>query len=277
MGPLEFILIATSTIALGSTLGMIIAMARSAMALKRSHSDRDRAVMAEAATSRALRMSVSDLRADAMKLLGYSERLVIADSQVSSDVKGIISITRRILDQCDDMQDYSVPTAASRRLEPETLALKPLIDDVIASVAATLSPGTRHWEISSALDHINLFADRRGVAFIVARVLSNAARHSRHNETINVYIERHALWTAFVIEDQGAGLLMNRQASSFVDRERRGVGIGLGLVLARVLMEAHGGQLCIESVAQVGTKVTLLFPASRVSSSDEMGSARMAA
>jgi len=275
MGPLEFSLIAATAIAFAAMLGMAVAMTRAAVSLSRAHADRDRALMAEAATMRALRMSVADLRADSMRLLGYAERLVPTGREPGSDVAGILAMTQQILGHTDDMQDYAVPSAATRRLEPETLALRPLIEDAIASVAATLGPSIRHWRIGAGMDDLNLLADRRALSHIVGRVLSNAARHSRHNDWIDVSVERWPAGVALIIEDEGAGLLANRRLPDPGDRESRG--LGLGLVLARVLMEAHGGQLGIESAARVGTKVTLRFPSNRVQSAGDAQVVRLAA
>lgn len=275
MGPLEFSLIAATAIAFAAMLGMAVAMTRAAVSLSRAHADRDRALMAEAATMRALRMSVADLRADSMRLLGYAERLVPAGREPGSDVAGILAMTQQILGHTDDMQDYAVPSAATRRLEPETLALRPLIEDAIASVAATLGPSIRHWRIGAGMDDLNLLADRRALSHIVGRVLSNAARHSRHNDWIDVSVERWPAGVALIIEDEGAGLLANRRLPDPGDRESRG--LGLGLVLARVLMDAHGGQLGIESAARVGTKVTLRFPSNRVQSAGDAQVVRLAA
>ncbi len=275
MGPLEFSLIAATAIAFAAMFGMAVAMTRAAVGLSRAHADRDRALMAEAATMRALRMSVADLRADGMRLLGYAERLVAPGKEPTSDVAGILAMTQQILGHTDDMQDYAVPSAATRRLEPETLTLRPLLEDVIASVAATLGPSLRHWRIGAGMDDINLLADRRAITHILSRVLSNAARHSRHNDWIDVSVERWPAGLAMIIEDEGAGLLANRRMPDPGDRESRG--IGLGLVLARVLMESHGGQLSIESAARVGTRVILRFPANRVQAQGDAEVVRLAA
>lgn len=275
MGPLEISLIAATAIALTAMMGMAVAMTRAAMALSRAHSDRDRAMVAEAATMRVLRMSVADLRADAMRLLGYAERLVPPGREPSSDVAGILAMTQQIMGHTDDMQDYAVPPSSTRRLEPESLPLRPLVEDVIASVAATLGPSLRHWRIGDGVEDVVLLADRRALAHVLGRVLSNAARHSRHNDWIDISVERWPAGLALVIEDEGAGLLANRRMPEPGERESRGM--GLGLVLARVLMEAHGGQLSIESAARIGTRVTLRFPSERVQGKSEARVVRLAA
>lgn len=275
MGSIELSLIAVTAVAVTAMLAMTVMMTRAGMALSHARADRDRAVMAEAATMRVLRMSVADLRADTMRLLGYAERLVGPAQEPPSDMAGILAMTQQILGHTDDMQDYAVPSASTRRLEPETLALKPLVDDAIASVAATLGPSLRHWRVAEGIETISVLVDRRAVTHILGRVLSNAARHSRHNDWIDVSVERWPAGMALIVEDEGAGLLANRRLPDPGEKESRG--IGLGLVLARVLMEAHGGQLTIESAARVGTKVTLRFPSHRVATEQDARVVRLAA
>ena len=275
MGPIELILIAVAAVAVAVTLIAVIAATRWRIALGRARADRDRARMAEAATMRVLRMSISDLRADAMRLLGYAERLVGPSAEPPSDVVGVLAMTQQILGHTDDMQDYAVPQAPTRRVDPELLPLKPLLEDAIASVAATLGPSLRHWRMGAGIESVALVADRRAMTHVLGRVLSNAARHSRHSDWIDISVEHWPAGLAVVIEDEGAGLLANRRQPEPAEKDSRG--IGLGLVLARVLMEAHGGQLSIESVARVGTKVTLRFPSNRVTAWDEGTMVRLAA
>ena len=275
MGSIELSLIAATAVSVAVMLGMTVITTRAGLALSRAKTDRDRAVMAEAATMRVLRMSVADLRADTMRLLGFAERMVEPNQEPPADVAGILAMTQQLLGHTDDMQDYAVPSASTRRLEPETMSLRPLIDDAIASVSATLGPSVRHWRVGGGVEEVSLLVDRRAVTHILGRVLSNAARHSRHNDWIDVSVERWPAGLALVIEDEGAGLLANRRLPEPGDKESRG--IGLGLVLARVLTEAHGGQLTIESAARVGTKVTLRFPSHRVAAREDARVVRLAA
>ena len=64
MGSIELSLIAVTAVSVAVMLGMTVITTRAGLALSRAKTDRDRAVMAEAATMRVLRMSVADLRAD---------------------------------------------------------------------------------------------------------------------------------------------------------------------------------------------------------------------
>jgi signal transduction histidine kinase len=261
---MELILVTVTAVAVLSTLGMAVALTRASRTASRARADRDRAVVAEAATTRALRVSVADLRADAMRLLGYAERLVGPGREPSPDLTGVLA-----------MKDYAVPGAASRKIDPDVVPLRGLIEDCIASVSATLGPSIRHWRIGPEASGLALVVDPRAVSHILGRVLSNAARHSRHDDWIEISVECWPAGVAVVIEDDGTGFLTSHRQPPPAERESRG--LGLGLVLARVLMEAHGGQMTVESVARVGTKVTLRFPSQRVIRMDELDSRDAAA
>lgn len=181
MAQFELVLLAVTIVAVLAMLGMAAVAGRAGGALSRARSDRDGALMAEAATMRVLRMSIADLRADTMRLLGYAERMVEQDGrEPPSHVSGILAMVQQLLQHADDMQDYAVPSAGSRRLQPEPIPLRALIDDTIATVAATLGPSARHWRMGGGLDDMTLLGDRRALTHVFGRVLSNAARHSRH-------------------------------------------------------------------------------------------------
>ena len=107
-----------------------------------------------------------------------------------------------------------------------------------------------------------LDADRRALSQVLQRVLGNAARHSRAGDWIEVGLEAGPDGVALVVEDEGSGLCAPDRPAPPGQPESRG--LGLGLALARRLMEAHGGSLAMQTVARVGTRVVLRFPAERV-------------
>ena len=271
----DIVLLGLAVIAAGLSLGLAALLTRSRIALASARAERDRATIAEAAMTRVLRLSVTDLRADAMRLLGHAEKMNLQMPEPSADMTGVLAAIRQILELADDMQDHAVPGASTRRLELETLDLQPLLADAIEAVTATLGPSERHWRIARAVRECGLITDRRAMAQVLGRVLGNAARHSRHGDWIDISVERHGRGLTLIVEDEGAGLMaVQRTTPSDAPNSR---GLGLGLVLARVLMEAQGGYLTVESTARVGTKVSLGFPPDRVSSADKATVVKFAA
>jgi signal transduction histidine kinase len=167
-----------------------------------------------------------------------------------------------MLDLADDLQHHALADAASRVLRDEPTLLDAALHDAVATVEASLAPGRRHWRLPPELDGIEVIADRRALAQILARVLGCAARFSQHDDWIDIAFELAADRFALIVADEGSGLAATDAAGTPGQADTRG--LGLGLALARVLMQAHGGTLLVEAVPSVGTRVTLDFPLTRL-------------
>ncbi len=239
----------------------IIDRRRQRRAVRISETERDRARAAEAAAVRALRLAAIELRGPATTLLGHADRLC-ADAVSVSAGTTIGAIARQMLDLADDLQHHALADAASRVLRQEPTRLGTLLHDAVAAVQASLEPSGRHWRLPPEIGAIEIIADRRALAQILARVLGSAARFSHHDDWIDIAFEVAADRFALIVADEGNGLAATDGAGAPGCADTRG--LGLGLALARVLMQAHGGSLLVEAVPSIGTRVTLEFPLSRL-------------
>ncbi len=261
--PLLFAVLATL---LGIGLVFVLAcMRRQTGALRAALRERDRAVAAEQGAIRMLRLAAMELRLPAMTLLGHADRLsragpAIADDDLAIRSAAIAGVTMQVLNLADELQDHAVGEPAARVLRPETVALEPMLRDAIAATDATLGPSRRHWRLAPGPPDTALLADRRALAQILIRVLGNAARLSRHEDWIDIRVTREDEGVAILIEDEGAGLPACQDAAAVAAAHPASRGLGLGLVLARTLMAAHGGALTVESASRVGSRVVLTFP-----------------
>jgi signal transduction histidine kinase len=116
-----------------------------------------------------------------------------------------------------------------------------------------------------------LLADEKRVRQILLHVLSNAIKFNRNGGTVTISSQRHDHRLKLVIADTGIGMAAEEipialerfgQVDSKITRSY--TGSGLGLPLARELTELHGGELTIDSMRNIGTRVTVTFPADRV-------------
>jgi signal transduction histidine kinase len=113
-------------------------------------------------------------------------------------------------------------------------------------------------------------ADRTRLAQILNNLIGNAIKHTPTGGTIDVHLRlREDGWFEFVVSDNGCGIkeeylphLFNRY---WKPMESKG-GFGLGLFVAKGIIEAHGGSIHVSSEVNKGTSFTFTIPSCLVES-----------
>ncbi|HTR15564.1 MAG TPA: ATP-binding protein [Acetobacteraceae bacterium] len=243
-----------SGFALAALLSGAVAL-RARQRMARAEAARREVAAAEAAATRLLRLAANEIRAPALTLRGH------AGLQATPGAAGTLALlSSRLITLSEDLLEQTSQAGARRVLNEEVVTLTSELDAAITEVATALAPGRRNWRVSGALAGVTLLADRRALHLILTRVLANAAHATREQDWIEIGAERQGGNFAVVIVDEGEGLVGSSAAP--VARDSRGIGYSLSL--ARSLIQAHGGNLLVESEARVGTRVTLIFPAERL-------------
>jgi len=128
-------------------------------------------------------------------------------------------------------------------------------------------------QLSHVIDESARFirADERRMRQAVINLLSNAVKFTPGGGNVRVICARNDAGLAIVVSDTGVGMALMEipkamepfgQINSRISRKYEGT--GLGLPLAKDLIELHGGTLTIESQVNVGTTVTIVLPESRI-------------
>jgi signal transduction histidine kinase len=110
-------------------------------------------------------------------------------------------------------------------------------------------------------------ADQDAVEEAVINLLSNAMKYSGKNRRIEIRLSRSQAKLAVEVKDYGIGIPEAELSSIFEKfyRAREGsakyaAGAGLGLALVKHIMDAHGGEVKVQSKVGKGSSFTLLFP-----------------
>ena len=151
----------------------------------------------------------------------------------------------------DDLQLLSKAEAGALELHRERLEPRELIDAAVASHRSRRTSAGAHFEAERrrlpALD-----ADRVRVGEVLSNLVTNAIRHTPAGGTITLSASRTDVGIAFAVEDTGEGIPAEQLAHVF-DRfakapESRGA--GLGLAIAKSLVQAHGGEIAADEHAR---------------------------
>ena len=180
---------------------------------------------------------------------------------------------RIIQEQADHMRGLIGDLLDAGRIEAGTLSVAPEsseVADLVEGARGTfLSAGGGHTVlIDLPPDLPRVMADRRRIVQVLNNLLSNAARHSPHSAPIRVAAERDGAHVSVSVQDEGRGVpperlphLFRRYAQADGSGSRADAGMGLGLIICKGLVEAHGGRIRAESggIGQ-GSRFTFTLP-----------------
>ncbi len=113
---------------------------------------------------------------------------------------------------------------------------------------------------------VAITADRHRVGQVLDNLLSNAVKYSPDGGVVTVSLERDDADLKFCVTDQGGGMAAVQVARAFekfyrADNSETAVrGMGLGLNIAKEIVEAHGGRIWLESTPGSGTRACFTLP-----------------
>ena len=149
---------------------------------------------------------------------------------------------------------------AGRNLAKEPVAINPIIEETTRQ-ANYLAQGR---QIHLALDQdVDIQGDRDGLKQIILILVDNTIKYSQKD--IRVTTELIEKQVIISVEDQGQGIPeedLPRVFDRFYRSEENSIiqGFGLGLPIAKSLVEAMNGRIEIESSECLGSKVKISFP-----------------
>lgn len=165
----------------------------------------------------------------------------------------------------DDLLDLARLQAGRAELEKREVSPETLIDEACEALhgLAELHEVELHEEVSPLLPMVKADAERIGV--VLSNLVANAIRYSPPKAEVTLRARAENSSVRFEVEDRGPGIPPEHQREVF-DRFFRVPGApagaaGLGLSIAREIVEAHGGRIGVESEPGRGSRFWFTLPA----------------
>jgi signal transduction histidine kinase len=209
-----------------------------------------------------------ELRTPLSNIQGYLE--AIRDHVIKPDAATIDSLNEEaaLLSRLvNELQELSLAEAGELKLVYQAEDIEKLVKQAIAP----WRPQLEMKEISLSLDlHDNLprvNIDWQRISQVLHKLLENAVSHTNRGGIITVAAAKQGEWVEISVSDTGEGIPAEDLPNIFerfyrVDRSRARAtgGSGLGLTIARRLVEAHGGKITVQSELGKGSRFAFTLP-----------------
>jgi signal transduction histidine kinase len=224
-----------------------------------------------------------ELRTPLNAILGFSEVMQrrmfgpIGSERYIGYIDDIHNAADHLLNIVTDILDLSKAEVGKLSLSEDNISLSEVVDQCCRLVREKAAEGSLALEIVPIAEPALLRADSRLVKQVFINLLSNAIKFTDPGGDVTVSMARagDGGWTVS-FADSGVGIAeddLKRILEPFVQVEsafaRKRGGAGLGLPLAKKVMELHGGTLTVASQLGVGTTVSVHFPAARTLPAEE--------
>lgn len=223
-----------------------------------------------------------ELRTPLNAIMGFSETMKLGmfgtlEARYQEYAELIYGSADHLLDLINGLLDLAKIEANRFELSEEQIDIEPVLEEAVRLTRARRDTDCAPIDIDLPDDLPQLFADSRSLRQMFLNLLSNAVKFTPGDGRIAVEFQAGPGGALqILIRDNGCGIAPDcletvmepfGQAAG-AERSSLEAGTGLGLPLVKSLIELHGGNLQLDSELEVGTTVTLTFPADRVRARD---------
>lgn len=215
-----------------------------------------------------------ELRTPLNAIIGFSDLMIAGtlgqiENKNYREYLGDIKFSAlHLLDIINDVLDMSKIEAGQMKIYPQRTEIEPMLDEAVRLMRARATEAgvMLKTDLEAGLPAVNI--DQRMIRQVLLNLLSNAVKFSGGRGSVVVKASRDSEGHVCVsVTDQGIGIpeeklvdVMEPFGQVQDPRVNAGQGTGLGLPLARTMVELHGGTLNITSKLDVGTTVTFTLP-----------------
>jgi len=213
-----------------------------------------------------------DIRTPLSMIMGYAERIAgdhVASENIQQEAEIIRAQSTKIKDLIQDLNlvsqlEYEMQPLHKEPVRPSKLLRSYAVDLLNAGISEKYLLET---EIPKDTETAVIECDTRLISRAIGNLVQNSIHHNPQGCTISLQLACSDTAILLTIADDGVGLSAEKmreleEKPHYMEStdERLNLRHGLGLLLVRQIVEAHGGTVKIESAPQSGYKTILTFP-----------------
>lgn len=190
--------------------------------------------------------------------------------------KDLLVVVDEECDRIDQLLDKACELARLEsgkvKLDPAAHSIAELISTALADCKGVSRARPIHCEVKH--EELRVFADLSWARSVLVQLISNAHLYSGPRRPITVSTEKRDGFALFSVADEGPGIEEMEAARIFEkfyrckNQEHRAQGTGMGLPIAKAIVEAHGGTINVVSRHGHGSVFTFSLPLELCSATD---------
>ncbi|AWZ49637.1 two-component sensor histidine kinase [Clostridiaceae bacterium 14S0207] len=207
-----------------------------------------------------------ELRTPLTAIKGWSELIITGELDNTEDAKEGISIIAKETDRLsmlvEDLLDFSKLESRKIKLDLKETCINDLIKDISVFFKTKLEQAHIKLDIALPDEEMFILADSNRLKQIFINLIHNSMKFSNPNTTIRIVAKSENNFVLIYVIDEGIGISkedLPKVTDKFFKGSLTQAGSGIGLAVCKEIMNLHSGQLVIDSIENIGTKVCLKF------------------
>ncbi len=191
--------------------------------------------------------------------------------EVTAEKERLIKIARnnttRMGKLIEELLDFSRIEASTMKLKMEKVSLPEVVSEAVIESKTLLDKRGISLQTFLPRSPAEVFADFYRLKQVIVNLLKNAVNFTPHRGRVAIQVEDREKEVRIAVEDKGMGIPSKNQSKIFekfyqVNGSwiKNAGGFGLGLYIAKAIVEAHGGRIWVKSAPGKGSKFTFVIP-----------------
>ena len=220
-----------------------------------------------------------ELRTPLNAIIGFTEMIIketfgaVGHEKYKEYLVDVHSSAQHLLEIINEVLDMSKIEAQRIELDEHDVGIQGMLDDVVRMLASRAFGSKIELKVDTQGELPNIFADPRLIRQALINLISNAVKFSKEGQNVDIIaqlLDDGSL--SVIIKDYGHGIAKDKIQQALEpfgqvteraeNSDERGT--GLGLPLAKAMIELHEGSLTLESELGKGTSAIIILPPHRV-------------